>query len=87
MKTQRFRLATSALAGLLVLAQAPPIAAQAEKKSPDKPVERPKFKELLVTPAPAPIPAFRYSLLPSSARLNQGDAAPIYLRLSYDLPD
>jgi hypothetical protein len=84
------RLAPSALAGLLILVQAPPAAAQetASASREGKQVrELPRFNALAVSPAAAPIPAFRYSLLPSSARLNHGDAAPIYLRLSYDLPD
>ncbi|MDR3619520.1 MAG: hypothetical protein P4L85_09235 [Paludisphaera borealis] len=80
------RFGPPALVGLLILAQASPLAAQTEKVA-GKPMERPKFKELVVSPAPAPIPAFRYSLLPSSARLKPGDAAPIYLRLRYDVPD
>lgn len=47
----------------------------------------PKPTELTVSPAGAPDPSFRYSLLPSSARLNPGDAAPILLRLRYDVKD
>ncbi len=40
---------------------------------------------LVITPAPAPVPALKYRLLPSVADLNPGDAAPIYLRLrSFD---
>jgi hypothetical protein len=73
------------LVGLLILAQASPVAAQKAKRAGGP--ERPKFKELAVSPAPAPIPAFRYRLLPSSAKLRPGDAAPIYLRLRLGLPD
>jgi hypothetical protein len=40
----------------------------------------PPPKILIVSPAAVPIPALKYRLLPSSADLNPGDAAPIYLR-------
>ena len=33
------------------------------------------------------MPALKYRLLPSSADLNPGDAAPIYLRIRYQTPD
>lgn len=45
----------------------------------------PKAIELTVSPAAAPVPSFKYSLLPSSARLNPGDAAPILLRLRFEV--
>jgi hypothetical protein len=35
---------------------------------------------LVLSPAPAPVPALKYRLLPSTADLIPGDAAPIYLR-------
>ncbi len=38
-------------------------------------------KVLEIAPAAAPVPALKYRLLPSSADLNPGDAAPIYLRI------
>jgi hypothetical protein len=38
-------------------------------------------KAMIVSPAPEPVPALKYRLLPSSAELNPGDAAPIYLRI------
>ena len=44
-------------------------------------------KVLAVDPVAAPIPALKYRLLPSSADLNPGDAAPIYLRIRYRTPD
>jgi hypothetical protein len=42
---------------------------------------------LVLDPAPAPVPALKYRLLPSVADLNPGDAAPIYLRIRYQTPD
>jgi thiol-disulfide isomerase/thioredoxin len=38
-------------------------------------------KEFVVFPAPAPVPALRFTLLPSDPERTPGDAAPIYLRL------
>jgi thiol-disulfide isomerase/thioredoxin len=38
-------------------------------------------KEFVVPPAPAPVPAMRYALLPLDPDRTPGDAAPIYLRL------
>jgi hypothetical protein len=57
----------------------------------NKPAEQPaaarrvirKPKELVISPAAAPVPALKYRLLPSVADLNPGDAAPIYLRIRY----
>jgi hypothetical protein len=46
-----------------------------------------KPKELGLSPARAPEPALRYRLIPSSADLNPGDAAPIYLRLRHEVND
>jgi hypothetical protein len=40
-------------------------------------------KVLVLDPAAAPVPALKYRLLPNSADLNPGDAAPIYLRTRY----
>jgi hypothetical protein len=42
---------------------------------------------LVVDPAPAPVPALKYRLLPSWAERNPGDAAPIYLRIRYQIAD
>ena len=42
---------------------------------------------LEIDPAAVPVPALKYRLLPSSADLNPGDAAPIYLRVRYMTPD
>ncbi len=38
-------------------------------------------KELVVSPAPAPVPALRWMLMPADPDRTPGDAAPIYLRL------
>src|SRR5262245_45430192 len=48
-----------------------------------KPDGLPRPRELTVSPATIPVPAMKYRLLPSSAALNLGDAAPIYLRLRF----
>jgi hypothetical protein len=42
---------------------------------------------LAITPKEISTPIFRYRLLPAASQLNPGDAAPIYLRLNYELPD
>jgi hypothetical protein len=44
-------------------------------------------KVMAVAPAAAPVPALNYRLLPSSADLNPGDAAPVYLRIRYNTKD
>ncbi len=49
------------------------VAGQWYKGAPDK--------EIVVSPAPAPIPALRVALLPLDSDRTPGDAAPIYLRL------
>ncbi len=59
----------------------PAMTGQAPAQPAQKPGEPPKPKELALSPAAAPVPALRYRLLPSSADLNPGDAAPIYLRI------
>ena len=48
---------------------------------PARPAQPLNPKELTLSPAPAPVPALKYRLLPSWADLNPGDAAPIYLRI------
>src|SRR5262249_32279956 len=58
-------------------------ATQPVAKPAPKPPALPKLKELTVSPAAAPVPALKYRLLPSSADLNSGDAAPIYLRIRF----
>jgi hypothetical protein len=44
-------------------------------------------RALAINPAAAPVPALKYRLLPSSADLNPGDAAPVYLRIRYQTAD
>jgi hypothetical protein len=62
---------------------APKPPAQPATEASPRPKEPPKVKELIVSPAAVPVPAFRYRLLPNSAGLNPGDAAPIYLRIRF----
>ena len=64
------------LAACMALLMPPSAPAQ----TPAKPAEPPKPKVLVLSPAAAPVPALKYRLLPSSADLIPGDAAPIYLR-------
>ena len=40
--------------------------------------------ELTISPRPAPVPGFRYRLMPLESERHPGDAAPIYLRLTHD---
>ncbi|WP_165070103.1 hypothetical protein [Paludisphaera rhizosphaerae] len=47
----------------------------------------PKPIEMTASPAAASAPSFKYPLLPSSARLIPGDAAPILLRLRFEVND
>ncbi len=68
----------------LFLAAASPITALAQPAKVPEPINP---KVLVVNPAAAPVPALEYRLLPSSADLNPGDAAPIYLRIRYQTPD
>jgi hypothetical protein len=56
-------------------------AAALAKPASAQPKQPPKPKVLVVSPAAEPVPALKYRLLPSSAALNPGDAAPIYLRI------
>jgi hypothetical protein len=70
------------IAPLLVAALSIPVRAQpAKEPAPINPTP------LVIDAAAAPTPALKYRLLPSSADLNSGDAAPIYLRLRYETPD
>jgi len=66
-----------ALVALATLATPLPTLAQIEPPS----SETPRPRELVVSPSAAPVPALKYRLLPSTAELNPGDAAPIYLRI------
>ena len=44
-------------------------------------------RTLSVTPQSAPAPALKYRLLPLSSELNEGNAVPIYLRLTHEQND
>jgi hypothetical protein len=57
--------------------------AQTAPKPAVKTGELKKPMELSISPGAAPVPALKYRLLPSSADLNPGDAAPIYLRIRF----
>jgi hypothetical protein len=50
-------------------------------------IPQPAPVELTVTPMAEPKPALRFRLLPISAELNPGNAAPIYLRLRHELSE
>ena len=50
-------------------------------QAPTKPVEP---KELTISPAAAPVPAFRYRLFPVSVDRTPGNAVPMYLRLTHE---
>jgi hypothetical protein len=68
----------------LFLAAASPISALAQPAKVPPPIDP---KSLVVDPAAAPVPALKYRLLPGSADLNSGDAAPVYLRIRYQTED
>src|SRR5260370_10880727 len=44
-------------------------------------------RSLTVSPQGAPVPALKYRLLPLSAELKEGNAVPIYLRLTHEQSD
>ncbi|MEW4571424.1 hypothetical protein AB1L88_26415 [Tautonia sp. JC769] len=54
------------------------IASAATVRADDEPEAQ--LLNLVLTPRPEPVPALRYRLLPSSAELYPGNAAPVYLR-------
>lgn len=55
----------------------------AKVQAPGKP--EPKEIALEVTPQRPPTPLFRYRLFPTLGELNPGNAAPLYLRLGYEM--
>jgi hypothetical protein len=65
---------------LLAASLTPLMAAPATAQPAAKPAEPAPPKMLVLGPASSPVPALKYRLLPSSANLVPGDAAPIYLR-------
>ena len=79
-------LAASLTLALAVWA-APALAQQSSSPQPASAPNMPFVKELAVVPAAAPVPLFKYRLLPLSSELNPGDAAPIYLRIRYEVYD
>ncbi len=66
---------------VLTASTVPAMTGQATAQPAAKRGEPPKPKVVVLSPAAAPVPALQYRLLPSSADLNPGDAAPIYLRI------
>jgi hypothetical protein len=70
---------------LAVLALGLPVSVLAQPAA--KPAEPPGPRVLMVNPAAALMPALKYRLLPSSADLNRGDAAPIYLRIGLEMAE
>lgn len=87
MRSSVIRIAVGALLGLL--AGGPTTQAQESALRADaaRPASEAIETTLVVSPSRAPVPALRHRLLPPSTELNPGDAAPIYLRLGYGLPD
>ena len=79
------RFAPTGLLSLAAIALLMPPTAPAQTAA--KPAGPPKPTVLVLSPAAAPVPALKYRLLPSSADLIPGDAAPIYLRPNgYEVP-
>ncbi len=79
------RFAPTGLLSLAAIALLMPPTAPAQTVA--KPAGPPKPTVLVLSPAAAPVPALKYRLLPSSADLIPGDAAPIYLRPNgYEVP-
>jgi hypothetical protein len=70
--------------GLLV---AQPLASAADPPASGESAKVPPGVELVVDPAPEPIPALKYHLMPPSAMRRPGNAAPIYLRLVHEQND
>ena len=66
---------------------AAPACAQPHSAQPAPAPNMPFVQELNVVPAAAQVPLFNYRLLPLSSELNPGDAAPVYLRIRYEVFD
>ncbi len=84
LRAHSFRFGTSALLLVLGGLSTPAIAQEPN----DDALRRKQFPtvELNVTPSAAPLPLFRYRLHPVAGKLMPGNAAPIYLRIRYELP-
>jgi hypothetical protein len=70
----------SPLVGEAPLAKEP----DAGKKSPEKWL---LDRTLALTPAPAPVPAFKYRLYPLTSERKEGNAVPLYLRFAHERSD
>ena len=89
MSSSRFRIAVGTLLSVIALERATLAQDVAKVQSPkaSRSGAEPKEITLSVTRKDAPTPIFRYRFLPTTPELTPGDAAPIYLRLGYGLPD
>src|SRR5258708_3807021 len=83
----RFLAASLTVAFAALAVWAAPVPAQPAPSKPASAPNMPFVKELAVVPAAAPVPVFKYRLLPLSSELNPGDAAPIYLRIRCEVSD
>ena len=87
MRASPDRIIIAATLALLAAAPAPSHAQTAIASTVPRPAPAADEVPLAITPMPAPVPALKYRLLPTVTQLNPGDAAPIYLRLGYGLPE
>jgi hypothetical protein len=62
--------------------------APADQKGQDAPAEKWLLdREVMVSAAPAPVPAFKYRLYPLSTERKDGNAVPMYLRFAHERSD
>ncbi len=72
-------------AGLLLGAARSQTILSREKNAQDKPAEKWLVdRALTVSPAPAPVPALKFRLFPTTAERKPGNAVPIYLRFAHE---
>ncbi len=82
-----FERPTAALAVAMTLGLAAPGMAQLTGIQSSNPTPRPPDRKSFVVDAmSAPVPAFRYRLLPTASERTTGDAAPVYLRIAHATP-
>ena len=73
---------------ILAVVLTPDLPAQDKAKAPEKPPSPWSIdRSLTVSPQSAPTPALKYRMLPPSWEMKEGNAAPIYLRLTYEQSD
>ena len=85
MLSSQIRIAVGTLLSVIALERATPAQDTAKVQGPKG--NQAKEITLSVTRKNVPTPIFRYRFLPTTPELNPGDAAPIYLRLGYELPE